>query len=561
MGGLQPICLFLCVWRGIMKKVFKDKVFLKTMLILAIPITLQSFITSSLNLVDTLMVGSLKEAAISAVGLANQYMFIFTLCLMGINAGANVFMSQLWGKRDEAGIKTFLGVDLTIGLIASSLFGALAFFGPHMIMNIMSDDPEVIELGINYLKIVAVSCIFMNFTQGYSAALRSTEQTKLPMYGSLIGVTLNVILNWYLKIVAVSCIFMNFTQGYSAALRSTEQTKLPMYGSLIGVTLNVILNWVFIFGKLGAPAMGVEGAALATMLSRLVEMLFIVGIVYMSKNRVAAKFKEMFNYNWRIIGDYFKTSWSVIANELIFAVGSAAYSIAYAKISTNASATMQISSTIINMFFIFLTGIGTAASIMIGNKIGAKEEKRAKEYASHVAMLTISSTIINMFFIFLTGIGTAASIMIGNKIGAKEEKRAKEYASHVAMLTPFIGIFLGVSLWMSAPIVATWFDIQPETYQSTITVLRIMALFMPLRSFNAIMIIGVFRGGADTTYSMVVQATTIMGYSVPLAFIGALVLKWPVHLVFLLVCSEEMVKMPFELWRLKSGRWMRNIVS
>ena len=94
MGGLQPICLFLGVWRGIMKKVFKDKVFLKTMLILAIPITLQSFITSSLNLVDTLMVGSLKEAAISAVGLANQYRFIFTLCLMGINAGANVFISQ-----------------------------------------------------------------------------------------------------------------------------------------------------------------------------------------------------------------------------------------------------------------------------------------------------------------------------------------------------------------------------------------------------------------------------------------------------------------------------------
>lgn len=450
-----------------MKKVFKDKVFLKTMLILAIPITLQSFITSSLNLVDTLMVGSLKEAAISAVGLANQYMFIFTLCLMGINAGANVFMSQLWGKRDEAGIKTFLGVDLTIGLIASSLFGALAFFGPDIIMNIMSDDPEVIELGINYLKIVAVSCIFMNFTQ-----------------------------------------------GYSSALRSTEQTKLPMYGSLIGVGLNVILNWIFIFGKLGAPAMGVEGAALATMLSRLVEMLFIVGIVYLTKNRVAAKLKEMFNYNWKIIGSYFRTSWSVITNELIFAVGTAAYSVAYAKISTNASATMQI-----------------------------------------------SSTIINMFFIFLTGIGTAASIMIGNKIGAKEEKRAKEYASHVAMLTPFIGIFLGVSLWMTAPIVATWFDIQPETYQSTITVLRIMALFMPLRSFNAIMIIGVFRGGADTTYSMIVQAATIIGYSVPLAFIGATVLRWPVHLVFLLVCTEEIIKMPFELWRLKSGRWMRNIVS
>lgn len=450
-----------------MKKVFKDKAFLKTMFMLAIPITLQSFITSSLNFIDTMMVGSLKEAAISAVGLANQYMFIFTLCLMGINAGANVFMAQLWGKRDEKGIKTFLGVDLTVGLIASSLFGALAFFGPDIIMNIMSDDPEVIALGIKYLRIIAVSCLFMNFTQ-----------------------------------------------GYSTALRSTEQTKLPMYGSLIGVGLNILLNWVFIFGKLGAPAMGVEGAALATMVARLVEMVFIVGVVYLTKNRVAAKLKEMFNYNLGIIATYFKTSWSVIVNELIFSAGTAAYSVAYAKISTSASATMQI-----------------------------------------------SSTIINMFFIFLTGVGTAAAIMIGNKIGAGEEERAKEYANHVGALTPLIGIALGIGLWLTAPVVATWFDIQPETYQATVTVLRIMSIVMPLRSFNTIMIIGVFRGGADTTYSMLVQAVTIMCYSVPLAFIGAVGLKWPVHLVFLLVCSEEIIKIPFEYWRLKSGKWMKNLVN
>lgn len=450
-----------------MKKIFRDKMFFKTMFMLAIPITLQSFITSSLNFIDTMMVGSLQEAAISAVGLANQYMFIFTLCIMGINAGANVFMSQMWGKRDITGIKTYLGVDLTVGMVASCLFGALAFFGPEIIMEIMTPDSEVIELGIDYLRVVAVSCIFMNFTQ-----------------------------------------------AYSTALRSTEQTKLPMYGSLIGVGLNIILNWIFIFGKFGAPAMGVAGAALATTLSRLVEMLFIIGIVYMSKNKVAAKIKEMFNYKLSTLATYFKTSWSVITNELIFSAGTAAYSVAYAKISTNASATMQI-----------------------------------------------SSTIINMFFIFLTGVGTAAAIMIGNRVGAGEEKRAKEYANHVAILAPFIGIVLGIIMWLSAPIVSGWFDIQPETYNAAVMVLRIMAVFMPLRSFNAIMIIGVFRGGADTTYSMLVQAVTIMCYSVPLAFIGATLLKWPVHLVFLLVCTEEVIKMPFELWRLKSGRWMKNLVS
>ncbi|MBP3888311.1 MAG: MATE family efflux transporter [Cellulosilyticum sp.] len=450
-----------------MKSVFKDKAFLKTMFILALPITLQSFITSSLNLVDTMMVGSLQEAAISAVGLANKYMFIFTLCLMGINAGANVFMSQLWGKRDVDGIKTFLGVDITVGLVAAGMFGSLAFFGPGIIMNIMSGDPEVIALGEAYLRIVAPSCIFMSITQ-----------------------------------------------AYSTALRSTEQTKLPMYGSLLGVGINIVLNWALIFGKLGMPALGVCGAALATMIARLVEVIFVVGAVYITKNRIAARFKEMFNYKLSTMMMYFRTSWSVIVNELIFSCGSAAYSIAYAKISTNASATMQI-----------------------------------------------SGTIIDMFFIFLTGIGTASAIMIGNKIGAKEEERAKEYAGHVGKLTPLIGILLGISLWILAPIVPTWFNIQPETYQDTVTVLRVMALFMPLRTFNAIMIIGVFRGGADTTYSMLVQAVTIMCYSVPLSFIGAVGLKWPVYMVFLLVCTEEIVKIPFEYWRLKSGKWMKNVVN
>lgn len=450
-----------------MKKVFKDKAFLRTMFMLALPITLQSFITSSLNLVDTMMVGSLQEAAISAVGLANKYMFIFTLCLMGVNAGANVFMSQLWGKRDVEGIKTFLGVDITVSFIAVALFGGLAFWGPESIMKIMSKDPEVMKLGEAYLKIVAPSCLFMGMTQ-----------------------------------------------AYSTALRSTEQTKLPMYGSLIGVGLNIALNWIFIFGKFGMPAMGVQGAALATMIARLIEMIFVVGMVYLTKNKISAHIKEMFNYNLEHMKAYFITSWSVILNELIFSSGSAAYSVAYARISTSASATMQI-----------------------------------------------SGTIIDMFFIFLTGVGTASAIMIGNKIGAKEEKRAREYASHVGMLTPIIGISLGIGLWFLAPIVPTWFKIQPETYQDTVTVLRIMALFMPLRAFNSIMIIGVFRGGADTAYSMFVQAGTIILYSVPMAFVGAIALKWPVYLVFMLVCIEDVIKVPFEFFRLKSGKWLHSVVN
>ena len=450
-----------------MRKVLRDKIFLRNMILLAVPITIQSFITSSLNLVDTMMVGSLKETAISAVGLANQYIFVFTLCLMGINAGANVFMAQYWGKREIVNVKRFLGIDLTVGFIASTLFAAAAYFMPHIIMNIMSDDAEVITLGIGYLKIVAVSYIFMNFTQ-----------------------------------------------GYSSALRSTEETKMPMYASLVGVALNIILNWVFIFGKLGMPALGVYGAALATSIARLIEMLFIIAAVYMGKNKVAAKLRELFDFNFGMLKTYFITSWSVIANELVFSLGTAAYSVAYAKLGTDASATMQI-----------------------------------------------SSTLINMFFIFLTGIGTAAAIMIGNKIGANEEIAARRYAGHVSTLTPFVGIVLGISLWLLAPAALTWFNVKPETYSAAVAVLRIMAVFMPLRAFNTIMIIGVFRGGGDTTYSMLVQAGTIWLYSVPLAFVGAVFLRWPVYKVFFLVCTEEVIKIFFEIARLKSGKWLKNLVN
>ena len=421
-----------------MKNLFKDKAFLKTMLMLALPITFQSFITSSLNLVDTMMVGSLQETAISAVGLANQYIFVFTLCLMGINAGASVFMAQYWGNRNLKGIKTFLGVDLTVGIIASILFGGGAFFAPHTVMGILSDDIAVINMGATYLRIVAISCIFMSITQ-----------------------------------------------AYSSALRSTEQTKVPMFASLIGVGINIVLNWVFIFGKFGMPAMGINGAALATTVARLVEVLFIVSVVYLTKNKIAAKAKELLNFNMQTIKAYFITSWSVIVNELIFSIGSAAYAVAYAKISTDASATMQI-----------------------------------------------CTTLINMFFIFLTGIGASAAIMIGNKIGAKEEETAYLYASHVSKLTPIIGVTLGVAMWFSAPFVVSWFNIKSENYIAAIQVLRVMAVFMPLRTFNAIMIIGVFRGGGDTTYSMLVQAGTIWLYSVPLAFIGAVALKLPVYMVF-----------------------------
>lgn len=450
-----------------MKSIIRDKKFLKTLWVLALPIAIQNFIMSSLNLVDNIMIGSLGEGAIAAVGLANQYFFIFMLCLSGVNAGASVFMSQYWGKKEERKIKSVLGLDLTIGFVTSIIFALGAFLFPTAIMRIFSTDLEVITLGTSYLKIAAISYLVTNVTM-----------------------------------------------AYSSVLRSSEQPAIPMYASLIGVLVNAFLNWVFIFGNLGAKPMGVVGAALATTIARFIEMFFILSMIYLRKNKMAASFKEMMSFDLEFTKIYFKTSWSVIVNEIVWSLGMTAYSIAYARIGTNAVASMQIATTIGNMFMVVFIGIAIAASIMIGNQIGAGEEKLAESYA--------------------------------NKIG---------------IISPFVGLVFGFLLWTLAPILVKPFNIEAKTVLSTITVLRIMAVFCPIRVYNLVMIVGIFRGGGDTTYSMLVQAGTIWLYSVPISFIAAIIFKLPITTVYFLICTEEFIKIFFEIKRLKSGKWIRNVID
>lgn len=450
-----------------MKNILGDKKFLKTLWILALPIAIQNFIMSSLNLVDNLMIGSLGEGSIAAVGLANQYFFIFMLCLSGVNAGASVFMAQYWGRKEPKKIKSVLGLDLTIGFITSVIFALGAFLFPKAIMQILSTDLEVINLGVSYLRIAAISYLVTNVTM-----------------------------------------------AYSSVLRSTEQPSIPMYGSLIGVLVNGVLNWIFIFGNLGVRPMGVIGAALATTIARFVEMFFILLMIYLKKNKIAATFKEMMNFDLDFIKVYFKTSWSVILNEIVWSLGMTAYSIAYARIGTNAVASMQIATTIGNMFMVVFIGIAIAASIMIGNQIGAGEESLAVNYA--------------------------------NKIG---------------VLSPIVGIIFGVLLWSLAPLLTRPFNVEAETVKSTVAVLRVMAIFCPIRVYNLVMIVGIFRGGGDTTYSMLVQAGTIWLYSVPVSFIGAIAFRLPIATVYFLICTEEFIKIFFEVKRLKSGKWIRNVIK
>ena len=444
-----------------------DKKFIKTLMLLAIPIILQSLVTASLNLLDNLMIGSLGENEIAAVGISNQFYMLYYYTIMGITLGAGIFMSQFWGKKDVTSIHKFLGISLVVGMISTIFFAILAFFFPEMIMKIFIDESIVIEQGVAYLKMVALSYIFTTISLAYAAALRS------------IG-----------------------------------QTKIPMYGSLVGLVFNGILNYIFIFGKFGAPIMGVAGAALGTTVSRFMELAFILFIIYKNKNVVAGKISQLLDFNFDLVKRYFITATPVVFNDVMWIAGITAYFIAYSKLGINATATMQIANTINNVFNIFGIGIASASAILIGNKIGAGKEEDAKEDAIKISVFGV-----------------------------------------------LIGIIIGIFFFFLSPFIAMLFKITPETYENLIFVLKVMAIILPLRFFGITQIIGVLRGGGDVMYAIITELVAVWLIGVPLSFIGAVYFNLPITIVYILVCLEEPFKAIATYPRLRSGKWIKNLVK
>lgn len=446
----------------------KDREFFKNLLILAIPIILQNLIGASLNLLDNLMIGSLGENAISSTGIANQYYMLYYNSTNGIVMGAGIFMAQYWGKKDVKSIYKFMGISLLFSLFTAFLFVIGGVFFSENIMGIFTKEKIVSDLGKNYLAAVAPSYIFTSISLTYAMALRSA--------------------------------------GY---------TKIPMYASLIGLIFNGVLNYIFIFGKLGIPALGVTGAALGTTVARFMEMSFILHTIYVrDKNIIAGKLSEMFVFTKDLITKFIKTATPVVFNDVMWIGGITVYFIAYSKLGTNATATMQISNTINNAFNIFAIGIAIASSIVIGNKIGAGEEKEAKEVAIKI----------NIFGIAL-------------------------------------GVLVGVIFFIASPFIPLMFKITPETKANVITVLRIMSVLVPIRFFGIVQIIGVLRGGGDVVYAILVELIAVWGIGVPLSFIGAVYLNYPITIVYALTCLEEPFKMISTIPRLLSGKWIRNLVK
>ncbi len=443
----------------------KDKEFFRIMLKIAIPITLQNLILSSLNMVDVLMIGKLGEAAIAGVGLGNQYFFVLNLLLFGIVSGTSIYTAQYWGNKDMKGIHRVMGISLISAGLASMVFMAFGIFMPEQILGIFSKDPRVIELGTDYLRIVAMS---------------------YPM-------------------TAV-------TFAYVFTLRGTGEVNLPMYASTIAFLTNTVLNYLLIYGKLGFPVWGVAGAAVATVIARVLEMVIVLAVTYYKKLPAASKWRELTDINFEFVKKFFNITIPVILNESMWGLGVTMYAIAYARMGTEAFASTNISGTIERIAWVFLMGVGNSCAVMIGNKIGEDDNEMAYEYAKRFIMMGVS-----------------------------------------------ISVLMGLTILLTAHWILMPFNVSDIVRTYSYNNLMVFVIFILVKTCNYIIVIGILRSGGDTKFCMFIDIAGVWFVGVPLAFLGALYFKLPIYYVYALVSLEEVLKIFVAIPRVLSKKWINNL--
>lgn len=448
------------------KSFYQDADYFRQVLHIAVPIATQQLVTSSLNMASVVIIGQKGEVAVAAIGLANQIFFLLNLVLFGIGSGMAIFTAQLWGKRDVPNIRKVLGLALKLQTGAALVFLGLAQFIPAQLISIYSTDARVIATGAEYLR--AFSWSFISFA-------------------------------------------VTFT--YAFTLRSTGNVRLPVAVSIGSLVINAGLTYGLVFGAWGLPALGVPGAAWAINIARGLEMLILLLMTYHQPDSPsAATLSELryfdLGFTWKIM----KPVIPVALNEILWSFGITTYNIIYARMGTETIAAVNIYSTVDNIAFALLIGLGNATAVLVGNKIGAGEEKLAYTYAGRSI-----------------GLAVAFGWLVG-----------------------------GALLLIRAPVLGLY-NVSPTVIDNAYRLMTFAALAIWVRACNMIIIIGALRSGGDTVFSLILDGLVIWVVGVPLAALGAFVMGLPLQFVYLLALSEEVTKMGVGLWRYFSRKWINNM--
>lgn len=441
-----------------------SRTFYRTMARLAIPIVLQNLVTTAVSSADVIMLGFVGQDALSAGSLASQIMFILNLVYSGIASGIVMLAAQYWGRQDTHTIERIMGIGMRFSILVSAAFFVLACFFPALLMRIFTDEAALIATGIPYLRVVSFSYLFMSVSQVYLCTMRAVERV----------------------------VFATAANGSA-------------------LILNIFFNAVFIFGLFGAPKLGIIGVALATSVSRAVE-LFICLVDNIFFRTIRFRIRTLWESNQVLFSDFLKYSLPAFGNEVVWGVAFSMYSVIMGHMGSDIVAA--------NAVVVVARNLGTVACF---------------------------------------GIASAGAILLGKSIGAGHMETVKADASRFCRITFVSGIVGGVVIFLSKPLFLNMADLTP-TAQSYLNIMLLINMYYVLgQAMNTAVICGVFRSGGDSRWGFICDAIDMWGYAVPLGFLAAFVLKLPPMWVYFLICTDEFVKIPFVYRHYKSYKWLKNI--
>lgn len=439
--------------------------FYKKVFALVLPMALQNLINTGITTADVVMLGKVGETVLSGASLAGQVQFILNLFFFGITSGATVLTAQYWGKGDCKTIEKILGIALRLAIIMAGIFMAASLILPEKLMYIFTSDPLVIAQGADYLRLVAPTYLFM----------------------------------------AVTMVYLNIA-------RSIERVVISTLVYLVSLFINVVGNAVFIFGLFGFPAMGIQGAALSTLIARAVELGIVLFYAKFKNKEVQLRVKYIFARNPVLFSDFLKYSLPVVINELIWGAGF------------------------------------SANSAIIGhlNK-------------SAVAANSVAQVARNLATVVSFGLAAATAIMLGKIIGENKQQFARIYAKRLVKLSLIFGILGGGLILAVRPLVIHFFSMSKLAQDYMEFMFLVMAVYVVCQSLNTTIIVGVFRAGGDTKVGLYIDAGTMWCGSILLGFFAAFVFHAPVKIVYLILLCDELLKLPFSFGRMKQEKWLNNV--
>ena len=446
-------------------KITTEKNFYKTMLAIALPIGIQNLITFTVSMSDTLMLGSLGEVQLSASSIGNNLFFILTVLMFGLGGGASVMASQYYGKKDMKSIHKIISIMYRLCILITMIFVGIAIFIPKQFISIFTTDTKVITAGVDYLRIVSIGYLFYSLTNCTITVLRSVKTVKISMV------------------------------VYSVSL-----------------AVNVFFNWVFIFGNLGFEPMGVKGAAIATVISRIVEFIIVLSYMVLYENKIQLKLKNIIALDKVMFKDFIKHCTPVLCNELLWSLGASMISIVVGRMGTEV-----------------------------------------------VAANSINSVVNQFVTVFIFGLGSATSVIIGNTIGEGNYEKVKEYSVTITILSLIMGIVAGFIIYIISPYVVDLYNVSNSTKEIAKAIMSVSSIIVVFQALSINTMMGILRGGGDNKFVLINDVLFMWAVAIPFGFIAAFVWKLPIVSVFLILKSEEILKVIASIIRILSGKWIKDL--